>query len=193
MYTRTTAYTLLSFIVCVATVLVLGQHGKAGRTFAAGRSSIVVARPAEAYAVWMGKGVRGRILVLFDRYPHIIGRAGYGGIPQLADANLIEYCVFENIIRKIYFIVPDQNWGDFLKNEWTHPLRSIHGIERGLFLGSRTGVPIIATTPSLLPHIGEQPLVYINTQVYDDRQARDLLEQKQIISDIIITVRDGGA
>lgn len=192
MYANRTVYTVAPVITLVMVILTLYLHGNAERTFASGQSSFVVDAPEDVYGIWKANGVRGRILVLFDRYPHIRGRAGYEGVPKLSASNVIEFCVFENIIRKIYFIVPDTDWGTFLREEKMRPLRSVYGLERGLFLSSRTGIPIIATTPSSLPYIGEEALVYINAQVFVDQQARDLLKQKQIVSDIIITVRGGG-
>lgn len=192
MYTHRIAYTLASVIAMAVVLIGVSVHGARSRIIVRERGEFVVDSPENAYGVWKEKGVRGRTLVLFDRYPHIRGRAGYDGPPQLSSSNFVEFSIFENIIRRIYFIVPDADWRDFLRQERMRPLRAVPGLERGLFLYNLVGVPIIATTPSSLPRIEEPVLVYINQRFFDDRQARDLLGQKQIVSDIIISIRGKG-
>jgi len=188
-YTNKTAYTLAATVLLLVVLLALSVHGRRNRIVAPGQADHAIGSPEEAYALWKGSGVRGRTLVLFDRYPHIRGRAGYDGTPRLSSSNLVEFCVFENIVRKVYLVVPDDAWPEFLRDGRMRPLRAVRGLERGLFLFNLIGIALIATTPSSLPHLEEAPLVYINAQVYDEREARDLLARKRITSDSVVTVQ----
>lgn len=175
--------TLLFTIV----IIVVSNHGHNSRIFAPGRTAYAVETPEEAYSIWKENNVKGRILLLFDNYPHLRGFRSYDGIPQLTQANLVEFSVFQNIIRKIYYIVPDDEWEDFRQLEIMHPLRAVPGLERGLFLYNLSGIPIIATTPTALPQLSETTLVYINNSVFNNAQAHELLSVKNITSDIIIS------
>ncbi|QWV92796.1 hypothetical protein KP004_16680 [Geomonas oryzisoli] len=186
MYRHKTVWSLAATALLIAVIAVDNNHGTGHRIFAPGRETVTVASPEKAYHVWQHKGVKGRTLVLFDRYPHMHGRFNYEGEPQLEHSNLIEYSIFQNVIRKLYFIVPDENWVEFLQQPTTKVIKPIAGLERGVSLYDLNGLPMIGTTPSSLPHIPEQVLVYINGDVFDARQAQDLLTRKGISSDITV-------
>lgn len=174
---------ILSFLLIIGIVT---MHGSGSRLFASRTMKFTIPDPEAAYDIWRDTNVRGRVLLLFDSYPHMRGYYTYEGVPRLDRSNLIEFSVFQNIIRKIYFIVPEQEWDDFRQQETMHPLRATGRGERALYLFSMSGVLIIATTPASLPHISEEPLVYINDQKYDYDSIMDLLSRKKIVSDIVI-------
>lgn len=188
---NSTAGSLAAIILFITVITVVGYHGNNNRIFASGKEILTVDTPKKAYAIWQEKRVKGRILLLFDNYPHMMGRFNYVGEPQLGESNLIEFSIFRNIIRKIYFIVPDAAWDDFLGQKTTKPITTIESLEKGIFLYNLNGLPIIATTPSSLPHISEEALVYINNSVFDADQAQTLLSQKRIASDITVIYRAG--
>lgn len=189
MYKNKTAYSLAACVVLIIVITAVSYHGYHNRIFTPERMSFVVDNPEKAHAIWQEKNVRGRTLLLFDKYPHLKGRIGYEGSPQLTDANLIEFSVFANIIRKIYLIVPDAQWAEFEQRAAINPIRDFADGERGLYLYSLSGIPIIAVTPSALPQLSETALVYISNRVFNDKQAEDLLLQKKISSDILILYR----
>jgi len=188
MYKNRTAWSLAIILVFISAILVVSFHGYRSRVFASDRIVETVDVPEKTYLIWQDKKVKGRILLLFDNYPHMMGLYTYYGTPyQLSSSNFIELGVFQNMIRAIYFIVPDAVWEEFRTMEIMHPLRPVPGMERGLFLYNMSGVLIIATTPTSLPRIPEKVLVYINGSVVSDADARGLLLQKKISSDIIVT------
>ncbi len=189
MYKNRTAYSLTAILLFIIVIIIVSYHGYNSRIFASARITEIVDSPEKAYLIWKEKKVKGRILLLFDSYPHMWGLSSYNGAPQLTQSNLLEFGVLQNIIRKIYFIVPDNAWEDFRLIELMHPIRNVPGLERGLFLYNLSGIPMIATTPTSLPQLSEEVLVYINNGVYNDAQARELLSLENITSDIIISYK----
>lgn len=192
MYEHRTIYSLTILIVFSAVIIIVMLHGHGNRLFASEEVSITIDSPEKAFMIWKEKNVKGRVLLLFDRYPHMRGLRSYNGSPRLTGSNFIEYAIFMNIIRKIYFIVPDDVWEVFRLQETMHPIREVPGLERGLFLYTLSGIPFIATTPSSMPQLSEKALVLINDTAYDREEALTLLSEKEIGSDIIITHQDRG-
>ena len=187
MYKNGTAWSLTIILLFIAALLLVSFHGYRSRVFSAESIAETVDLSEKTFLLWQDKNVKGRILLLFDNYPHMMGLYTYYGAPyQLSSSNFIELGVFQNMIREIYFIVPDNIWEEFRTMEIMHPLRAVPGLERGLFLYNMSGVPIIATTPTSLPHLSERVLVYINGSIVNDADARRLLLQKKISSDIIV-------
>ena len=186
-----TAYSLTAIILFIIIIVMVIYHGSRNRLVASGTMKFTIENPEEAYDIWKDKNVKGRILLLFDNYPHMRGYYTYDGIPRLDRSNFVEFGVFQNIIRKI-FVIPDREWEEFQQQEAIHPLRKAAWGERGLYLFSMSGIPIIATTPASLPHIAEEPLVYVNDQKFDYETTMDLLSRKKIVSDIIIRCRVKG-
>lgn len=192
MYTNTTALSLLVLSLFITTIIVVNSHGHHNRVIAPDLTTHLIESSEQAYQIWENKKVKGRILLLFDNYPHSKGRINYNGTPRLTQSNFVEFAVFNNILRRIYFIVPDSQWGGFLKQEaMTNPFREATSLERGLYLFNLNGIPLIALPLSSLPHLPEKPLVYINSSVFNQRQILEILGQKKISSDCIISLQGG--
>lgn len=189
MYKNRTTCSLTIIAVFIAVLFCVSIRGKSTRLYSPSTIRQSVDSPEKAYHLWNDNNVKGRILILFDNYPHAIGLLSYKSSPTLTATNFIEYSVFDNIIRKIYFIVPDKDWNDFTQQRHLRPLKEYSDIPRGLALYTKSGIPIIATTPTSLPHISEAVLVYVNTKVFDDEQTSELLSQKKISPDIYIACR----
>jgi hypothetical protein len=187
MLNNRTLFSLAAAGLFAITVIAADRHGHENRIYASGSNTYVVDSPQKAYKIWKEKKVRGRILILFDTYPHNMGFYSYKMLPQLNQANLVEFSIFENIIRRIYFVVPEMEWSVFRNQKYVRPIREATTITKGLFLYNQSGIPIIAVTPSSLPQIEEKVLVYINTGVFDPVQAQMQLAQKMISSDIIVS------
>lgn len=189
MYSKRTVWSVASILLFISVLIVMSFHGSRSRVFAQGVTNRSIDSPEQALDIWQGKKVTGRILLLFDKYPHLRGRIGYEGEPQLIPSNVIEMAVFRNIIRKIYLIVPDDEWEEFRQRDTIRPIRAVPGLQRGMYLFSLNGVIIIATTLSSLPNISEKPLVYINNRVFDYAVTLELLSRKKITSDITISLQ----
>lgn len=186
MYRHKTAWSLAATILLVTVIAVVTFHGAGNRSFAPARQTVTVDSPEKAYSVWQQNGVKGRTLVLFDRYPHMRGRFNYQGEPQLLRSNLVEFSIFQNIVRKIYFMVPDAGWDEFLHEKTTKLIKPVPEIGKAVSLYNLNGLPMVATTPSSLPHLSEQVLVYINGDVFNPKEAQNLLTRKGISSDITV-------
>ena len=189
MYKNQVACSVITVMLFSVIVIGVTIHGNNSRIFASGSTMLAVDSPDKAYAVWKEKGVHGRVLLLFDNYPHAQGLLSYirdGGVPQLTTSNLVEFGVFNNIIRKVYFIVPDEQWEEFRHRKEMGPLRNVTGVERGMYLFYKSGISLIAITPSSLPSMQEQVLVYNNNQVFNPEQTKSLLSRRHITSDVMI-------
>jgi len=188
MYKHRTAWTVSSVFLFAAILLAVSQHGRSNRIYAAGQTTHTIHTPEEAYAIWNEKKIRGRTLILFDHYPHNMGYYSYHGNPRLYQSNLVEYAIFQNMIRKIYFVVPEMEWNEFRRKEFIRPIREATETTKGLYLYNQSGIPIIAVTPASLPHIAEPVLVYVNTRMFGLEQTRDLLARNMITSDIFVSL-----
>jgi hypothetical protein len=187
MYRYKIANSLALCVLFICIVFVVNRHGENNRQFASGEKVLSINAPEKAYYIWKENNVKGRTLILFDSYPHNMGLISYAGIPQLSNTNFVEFSIFKNIIRRIYFIVPETDWNDFRSQKYIRPIREASELVKGLYLYNQSGIPIIAVTPSSLPSITEQALVYINSSRFKSEEALNLLSQNKISSDIIIT------
>lgn len=172
-----------------AAVLLVHDRGNSNRIFASGQSVVTVDAQEKTFAIWQQHKVKGRILLLFDNYPHAKGLYFYKAPPLLTSYNLVEYSIFQNLIRKVYLVVPDQEWEQFRNKKEMGVIRDFADAEKGVYLYYRSGIPVIATPLSSLPHIPEKPLIYINTTLFSLEQTTNLLKEKQISSDIIVLLR----
>ena len=193
MYHHKIACTVAVTLIFITTLVIVSSHGRNNRGIAPGNSLVTIDSPDKAYAIWNEKKAKGRTLLLFDSFPHAGGLISYNGPPYLTSTNLIEFSIFKNIIRKIYFIVPDADWEKFQYQKAIIPIREVTGSDRGLYLYNLNGIPFIVTTPTALPHIAEEVLVYVNDRVFTPQLVRDTLSQKNITSDITITYQQGSA
>lgn len=192
MYTHTTALSLMVLSLFITTIIVVNSHGLNNRMIAPDSTTPVIESSEQAYQIWENKKVRGRILLLFDNYPHAKGRFNYNDAPSLTQSNFVEFAVFNNILRRIYYIVPDIMWEDFRKQEaMTNPFREATSLENGVYLFNLNGIPLIAVPLSSLQQMPEKPLVYINTAVFNLTQTLEQLSQKKITSDCIIALQAG--
>lgn len=187
MYRHRTFWTLSILILFMVVMFAADNHGKSNRKYAPERAIHKINTPEETYAIWQEQKVRGRTLILFDSYPHNMGYYSYNGEPRLLRSNLIEYSIFQNIIRRIYFIVPEMEWSEFRSKKFIRPIREATDVAKGLYLYSQSGIPIIAVPPSSLPFLEEKVLVLINSRIFDASQTLNLLSEKKISSDIIVS------
>lgn len=186
MYKNRTAYSLFALLMFVVVIAAANHHGRNSRRFAQQTVNVTIETPEKAYAIWNENKVKGRILLLFDNFPDMVGLDKYDGSPQLTQRNVFEFAVFNNMIRKIYIMVPDQDWEKYQKIVAGMLINKDGNLDGGIFIDTQSGVPIIAAPLSSLPHLTEEPLVYINDQKFDNDRTMDLLARKKIISDVII-------
>jgi hypothetical protein len=188
-YRNKIAISLTVVVLFLAATITLSLYGKTQRVYAPGVTAITVESTEEAFSVWEERKVKGRTLLLFGNYPHITRSSDYKGVRQLGPSNLIEFAAFSNIVRRIYYLIPDADWEGLIRQGGFGAFRKVPGMERGLYLYNLVGIPIIATTPTSLPHLSEISLVYINSQRFNEADVRDILSSKGIASDIIILHR----
>jgi len=187
MYKYRLINTSLICILLTLIMLTLNKRGENSRTFAPVPSVHSINESESAYHIWKTNKVTGRTLILFDGYPHNMGYYSYNGKPRLLATNLIEYSIFQNIIRRIYLVVPEIEWSEFRNQKFIRPIREASDLVKGLYLYNQSGIPIIAVTPASLPQLKEQALVYINNKRFRNEEVLALLARNNITSDIIIS------
>lgn len=190
MYKNSTSWVLFTAIVFSVVLLVVSHLGQRSRRYAPGHARFVIETPQEAFSIWQENQVKGRTLLLFDNFPHMWGRLKYIE-PHLNSGNLIEFSIFNNIVRKVYLVVSEEKWDDLILQKGVMRLRSMPGVMKGAFLYTPSGIPFTIITPSSLPYISEKVLVYINCTAFTTTQAEELLANRQIESDILIMSSGG--
>lgn len=179
-----------SIIVVTAIILFVSHHAIDSRKFANPPVITYISTPKDAYGTWMQSGVHGRVILLFDDYPHMRGLAFYLKKPELTDFNLIEYSIFQNILRKIYLVVHDSEWQTFIGRTDIGKFRADRS-SGGEYLFTMSGVPLIALPASRVPAFDEQVLVYVNSHYFPFKQAQQLLAGKRISSDCFVVLERG--
>lgn len=190
MYKNKISNSLALCILFFCSVFVVVKHGEVSRKFAPGNMVYTVNAPEKTYYIWKENNLKGRTLILFDSYPHNMGLISYNGPPQLSTTNFVEFSIFQNIIRRVYLVVPEAEWRDFRNQKFVRPIREASDLVKGLYLYNQSGIPMIAVTPSSLPQIKEQLLVYINSKRFKTDEAQAVLTRNNISSDIIVTYKD---
>jgi hypothetical protein len=192
-YRRAVPWTLA--IVVATTLLAAGAtwRGQRGRVVAGGEAVHAIDSPEQALVRWRAAGVRGRTLLLFGAYPHFNTsyEAWFRGA-RLNDANWIELGVFENVLRRIYWIVPDDQWSAFRRQQATYsPIQPVPFLPGPASLYTGSGVPLQAVTPASLPALDEPVLVYVDAARFDPREVAGLLAARSIRSDVQVVHRAG--
>lgn len=158
--------------VVLAAALVLGGAGWRGhraRTFAppppGGPPAVLaVASPEQAVLAWRAAGLRGRTLVLFGGYPHFHTTwQGWSGGAGLSDANWLDTAIFENVVRRIYWVMPEADWPGFRRQAATYSaIEEVPEAPAPVSLYTASGVPLLAVTPSALPALEEPVLAFVD-------------------------------
>lgn len=186
--TSTTARTRISIFVillAVATLFALDRHGKSGRVHSDRRVVLEVARPELAYEAWKDSGAHGRTLLLFGAFPHLWSSTDAGPEPR-GPQSFVTRAALENVVRRIYVLVPDDAWDALFGVPLPGFFRRVPGVERGLYMHYTLGLPVIVTTPSSLPGLAEPCLVYVDEQRFELSRVQQLLSEKGVVSDLIV-------
>lgn len=158
----------------------LSLIGLEGRAFHDGMRIRAIPEPYLAVKAWKEEGVRGRVLVHFDRQIH--AGALEGGV---SDENYVYQAAEMNLIRKIYHIVPDAAWP-----EVRDALSRMLGVSNqgGLFHLTLEGTPIIVSTLKHIPVISEKVLINISGDYWNEGDLQRmalLVGNGRLIPDII--------
>ncbi|HSN16122.1 MAG TPA: hypothetical protein VLT61_15925 [Anaeromyxobacteraceae bacterium] len=174
--------------LCSLTFVSLDQLGRARRRFSPREEVIEVARPEQTLDAWRERGLRGRTLVLFGPFPHLWRTSYSDGAPR-GPQGFVELAALENVVRRVYFLVPDEDWEVQFGGDLPGFYRRVPGVARGLYMHYSLGLPVVATTPSSLPRLHEPALVYVDQERFDLASTRRVLARKGIVSDLIVASR----
>lgn len=178
----------LTVLLLSAVLFASGWLGSRGRVTARKPLTLTVRSPMDAVRVWEQEGVRGRILLLFDAYPHGVifpNRSADGS----AATGPVARAVFQNLVRRVYLVAPEAEWEDFERRSAMFlPIRRLPRPRRGMYLLTFSGVPLVALPPSELPHLRETALVLVNEERFDPRSVSELLPRRGISADVFLTL-----
>jgi hypothetical protein len=174
---------------CVV-LLLLSAQGARNRVFLTAPRIAVVPQPHDALAAWSASGVRGRILLLFDRsfnitYPGSLAPDMTPDRLPVAD-NYVYLSTVRNITRMIYHVVPDAVWDRVSETLSEYPMVRFDGARFTMVVYD--GIPLTVSRIRDLPSVPEQALVLINGTSWTDRDIADilaLLDSGRIRSDLM--------
>lgn len=167
-------------LLCIAVLAGLSLVGRSGRVVLEGTRFVALPEPQLAVAAWSELGVRGRILVLFDREIH--AGALDGGV---TNENYVYQAAEENLVRQIYHVVPDASWDEVRDRLSRMPGVSSRG---GSFRLTIEGTPILVSPLRRVPPIGETALIAVRGAYWNDEDLRrmaSLVGSGSIRADII--------
>lgn len=182
-----TAGVLLLFTVLL--LLSLDRLGKNSRRYLSHHTSFPVSTVAEPYRIWRDKGVRGRILIHFDRKIRAdsVTKELQG---KVTEENYIYRAIADNVVRTVYHVIPDAEWGAVNKNLDEQGATHWQGGFRMLL----EGTPIIVIRQADLPTLDEQVLVNLNTMSWTPELlggAARSMKAKGIRSDLVTLYGSG--
>ena len=188
---RKTVEIVIILLFFLSVLLFLTLYGRAYVSYAAQPVVKEISAPYYAFNAWRENKVHGRVLFLFDRY--------LSPDPEPPDqsplpSNYIYLSLEENLINKVYHVVPDSAWPAIEKALEDASLQTRHNdilfTKRDRFFRViiAEGVPVIIVRLKDIPRIKERVLVNINRSVWNDEQMRaigSLLATGAVCSDLI--------
>jgi hypothetical protein len=187
--------------VVLAAGLVLGGaswRGHAARTFApapagGGAAVLPVASAEQAVLAWRAAGLRGRTLVLFAAYPHFhtTWLEWSRGAP-LTDANWLDVAILENVVRRVYWVVPEEGWEAFRRQPRMYSaIDEAPAVPAPTPLFTASGVPLLAVTPRSLPRLDEPVLAFVDAARFPPAEAASILASRRLESDLTVVLARG--
>ena len=161
---------VIALIVCLALLLVaLGlMHflGTGGRVYLPQQKTVSVPSEQGVYDAFANSGVRGRVLVIFDRTSHLdrfegpTAQASFraGSLAVAApSSDLLSLLIESGLVREAYIVYPESDWA------WLSKDMSLEKWSRSQGGGFETRVAgayvKMSTKP---PTLAEKPVVYVN-------------------------------
>ncbi|HEX9244087.1 MAG TPA: hypothetical protein VF875_16710 [Anaeromyxobacter sp.] len=159
---RPIARDALVAIAALAVVAGAECHGRSARVVLPERSIRRAADPAAVLADWRRAGVHGRTLAHFARRPAMDDGPG----PDSA-ANFVYRAVHENLVRRIYHVIPDADWAEVERNLLAVPEAPASG---RVFRLQDAGTPIIVSRLVDLPPGTEPVLADVEVDRFSDAE-----------------------
>jgi len=160
--------------ICAATLLVFFltvQHSRNNRRFSPVHQVATIPTMDGAYGIWASAGVRGRVLVYCDRRLNI--EVSEPVDPSSPGDQYVYASIRTNMVRVLYHVVPDSAWDEVATNLRKFP---VYAYDRGMFrITVFDGIPLYVMRLRDMPHLDEEVLLHINSDVWDDREFSEIL------------------
>jgi hypothetical protein len=161
--------------------LFLFFYGTTARVFLEKPVAQVVAEPFQAFEVWEREGVKGRILLLFDRR---LNADTEGRV--LSRNNYIYWAIGKNMVRKIYHVIPDSSWGEV--EAALTGRDDVVPVKEG-FRTNIEGAPLHILRIKHIPRIEERVLILINGDYWSESDILsmiNMIQTSRICSDSMV-------
>lgn len=172
---------LVPFVFCA--ILAMFFYGRTGRVYSATPEARTVAAPQDALKVWEERGIRGRILFLFDRNLNADRT-----VSAPSAENYVYLAIRNNMVRRIYHVIPDGSWEEVERTLDSYPLVSRHkGVYRTFF---EDGSSLLIMRLRDVPAVKEKALVHINADYWDMDGLKEIagLLKKGVLRGDVVTV-----
>ena len=174
---------LFIFVFFLSVILFLSSYSAYNRVYAKSPQVEIVPEPYYAHEVWKTSGVKGRILVLFDRH---IGAEPLDTL--LSNDNYVYLSTKKNMVRRVYHIIPDDSWEEVKKTLTKYPLVSYSkGVFRTFF--DDGSFVFIMRLRDITP-VKEKVLLNINGNYWDENSIQKIINMinNKILNSDIITI-----
>lgn len=162
-------------------MIVLSMHGSSGRFYVIPPRIEIIPDPPMAFLAWKKWGVKGRILLLFDRHLNMEAperqdqEISVDGIPldsYLRKDNYVYLAIRNSIVRKVYHVIPDAAWP-----EVENVLAGNRYVSRsgGMFTMTVMQTPIFIMRLRDVPLIREPALLVINVNYWNEGDLRRII------------------
>lgn len=174
-----------AMLILFPALLALGMDsaGKGRKRYLDKGEAVAVQSLAEPHRIWGEKGVRGRILLHFDREIRADSvTASLKGV--VADETYVYRAIADNMVRTVYHVVPEQSWQEVANN-----LRQQGASPSGTgFRVLLEGTPIQVVRAEGIPRFSEKVLININSLDWPadtSNMLAEMLKEKGLKSDLV--------
>ncbi len=163
----------------LATVVSLSVYSSSRRIYAPPQQ-INIDKPYKAYDVWEQLGVKGRVVLLFDRHLNVDQEGS-----SVAESNYMHWAIAKNAVRAVYHVIPDNAWEEVKHNIQNIQVRDF---SNGIYRSTIEGAPLYILRISDIPRLRDKVMMNINTDLYTEHEIneiKELLRSGKITADII--------
>jgi len=154
-------------VLCVVTVAYADYYGRKSRSFSNTPVAALLDEPYQTLELWERAGVRGRILLLFDRHLNATRDA------DSPNDRYVDRAIQKNIVRRVIHVVPNAAWSEVEKAlSENEAFESMDGGYRMVL----EGVPVNVLRLKDIPALHERVLTAVNGTSFNE-QERSAIEE----------------
>ncbi len=172
------SFAIVAFFLAI--VLSLSLYSSSRRVYATTPQQLSIDKPYKAYETWEKLGIKGRVILLFDRHLNVDEEGN-----SVTETNYMHRAILNNMIRSVYHVIPENAWEEVKRNIQNIQVRDF---SNGVYRSTIEGAPLYILRIKDIPHLKEKVIVNINTDLYTEDEIngmKKLLRYRNIQADII--------